>query len=634
MSTKFSNNKNYKVYAVLVSGYFKDHYKQYFSYLEHRAAKEHCRFVYFSSSLDFYYDSVDEEGEKSIFDLVPIDKFDAIIMFTETFKDDLIQKSFIRGANIENVPVITIDKKLPGAAVHLNFEYGDIFRTICEHMIGEHDFKNIYYMSGIAGNPYSDQRESIFKEVMHKYGKPFNIKHVYYGQFWESPCLSALNKMLSDIEKGQEVPDCIICANDSMAITTIEFLQEHGYRVPEDIAVSGLDGIDCEKHLTPRLTTGVTDVELMIDKLFEVLALNISGDYSMDDIHIMSKFQLGCSCGCDGIKSISSGLEMLRLRGEMPAHLHYEMDCRQLVSNNGIGIMFDEAMDSVPKYLSSINYEDFYFICNEDFAKDTMTGTHSQYIDYADNLKFTNTMYVWDFNSTNPNYKGFNETIQYGEILPDFDKVLDSNKTILLLPIHSKGTALGYTAVTYDFDAFCPYEYATFSNNFMHMIGVQYDQIHLLKIYITDSLTGLYNRTGFSQRMESYMDLNSENEISIVSIDIEGLKAVNDSWGHEEGDNAIKEISTILSECAPESILSRIEGDQFLICTFGKDLRIKTEEMIHSINHKVEKRNQYTDKYYQLRIKIDYYTCDVSSHTLDYFLKKADDLIFSTQGMI
>ena len=634
MTTKFSENKNYKVYAVLVSGYFKDHYKQYFSFLEHRAAKENCRFVYFSSSLDFCFDSIDEDGEKSIFDLVPIEKFDAIILFSETFKDDFLQKSFIRGANIENIPVITIDRKLPGTTVHLNFEYGDIFRTICEHMIGEHDFKCIYYMSGYLGNPYSDEREAIFKEVMHKYGKPFNVNHVYYGHFWERPCISALNKMVTDIENGQEMPDCIICANDAMAITTIEYFQGKGYHVPEDIAISGLDGMECEKYFSPRLTTGITDMEKMIDSLFDILSQNISGDYSSDDIHIMSKFQLGCSCGCDGLKSLSSGLKFLQLRGEMPTHLIYEMECRQLVSNNGIGIMFDEAMDSVPKYLSSLNYEHFWFICNEDFAKDTMTGNHDNFIEYSNNLKFTENMYVWNFNSINPCYKGFSEVIKFGDLLPDFDKILDSQETILILPVHSKGTALGYTAITYNFDAFQPYEYATFSNNFMHMIGVQYDQIHLLKIYITDSLTGLYNRTGFSQKMESSVDANTENEISIISVDIEGLKTVNDSWGHEEGDNAIKEISAIISECAPDnSILSRIEGDQFLICFFGKDLRNKTEELIHSINHMVEKRNQFTDRYYQLYLKIDYYTCDVSSHTLDYFLKKADDLIFSTQGM-
>ena len=117
-----------------------------------------------------------------------------------------------------------------------------------------------------------------------------------------------------------------------------------------------------------------------------------------------------------------------------------------------------------------------------------------------------------------------------------------------------------------------------------------------------------YNDKGLRTAETFYRD-NDEGTLDLIRQknyeydDMDRIKEINDSWGHEEGDNAIKEISTILSECAPESILSRIEGDQFLICTFGKDLRIKTEEMIHSINHKVEKRNQYTDKYYQLRNK-------------------------------
>jgi len=437
MSGKFSDGKDFKVVAVVIGGFFKSENIRFLKRMEASAKKSKIKFVYFSTVVDLYYNNLDEEGEKSIFDLVPIEKFDAIVLFSETYKDDIPLKSFIRGANIEGVPVICVDKSLPGASLFIKFDYNEIFTSIVNHMLEDHDFKTIYYMSGIPGNPFSEDRLSIFKEAMRAHNKSFDDRSIFYGHFWDKPCISAMNKMFNDFEKGLPVPDCIICANDIMAITVIEYLQRRGYRVPEDIAVSGLDGLELEEFIDPRLTTGKTDYDLFTEKLLDVLSQNIPADAHLEDIAIPSKLQIGCSCGCLGLTSIPAGAKVLSDESDLKTHLKYELDCSQLVSNNGISIDFEDAMKAVPTHLATIMHDDFWFVANEDFALETKFSVSEKSVNYTNNLKFTEKMCVWNFNSTDPGYKGFSESIDYGAILPNFSDVLEKDSSILILPVQN-----------------------------------------------------------------------------------------------------------------------------------------------------------------------------------------------------
>ena len=52
-----------------------------------------------------------------------------------------------------------------------------------------------------------------------------------------------------------EKPDALICSNDELAILLMKVLQEHGYMVPEDVAIAGFDDIEPAKMVTPSLTT-------------------------------------------------------------------------------------------------------------------------------------------------------------------------------------------------------------------------------------------------------------------------------------------------------------------------------------------------------------------------------------------
>lgn len=93
-------------------------------------------------------------------------------------------------------------------------------------------------------------------------------------------------------------------------------------------------------------------------------------------------------------------------------------------------------------------------------------------------------------------------------------------------------------------------------------------QESLRNLSLTDELTGLYNRRGFFTLAEQHIktSLRTGNEISLIYTDMDGLKNINDTFGHEEGSEAIKQVANILQQTFRASdIIARIGGDEFVI---------------------------------------------------------------------
>jgi diguanylate cyclase (GGDEF)-like protein len=80
-----------------------------------------------------------------------------------------------------------------------------------------------------------------------------------------------------------------------------------------------------------------------------------------------------------------------------------------------------------------------------------------------------------------------------------------------------------------------------------------------------DKLTGLYNRNYLEEKIK-HLNTNRQQPISVIMGDINGLKLVNDAFGHQKGNQFLKSIANVLkSVCRKEDIIARWGGDEFVI---------------------------------------------------------------------
>lgn len=103
-----------------------------------------------------------------------------------------------------------------------------------------------------------------------------------------------------------------------------------------------------------------------------------------------------------------------------------------------------------------------------------------------------------------------------------------------------------------------------------------------------DQLTGLYNRRFYEEELFR-LDTLRNLPIALIMADVNGLKLINDAYGHQMGDKILKEFAQILkSECRHDEIASRVGGDEFVIL-FSKTDRTSVENIIKRLNAAISK---------------------------------------------
>lgn len=103
-----------------------------------------------------------------------------------------------------------------------------------------------------------------------------------------------------------------------------------------------------------------------------------------------------------------------------------------------------------------------------------------------------------------------------------------------------------------------------------------------------DQLTGLYNRRFYEEELQR-LDTSRNLPISLVLLDVNGLKLTNDAFGHQSGDELLKRVAKIVFECCrTDDIISRIGGDEFIILlprTPTEDAEIIVERIYSRIEY-------------------------------------------------
>ena len=293
MSNKFSDGKPYKVIALCLTR-FKD-------YDQTRVIDEMCRscrgnnikIMIFTSVTDLYDGGLNDIGEAQIFSSFEVERFDAIVVMSESFKHSEVLMSLVNNAIRHDVPVISVDKTIEGC-INVVFDYTGAFEQIVRHVVEFHHARRINMIAGNKGNPFSEERIRCVRRILSEKNIPFEDERIMYGDFWSDPTRKVMEDFFAS---GKSLPDAFICANDIMAIECMRALKAHGYKVPDDVIVTGFDGIDLERYYSPRLTTAEYDVESLVKNIYDIIENNVDGRKDNDKRTIRYVNRLGGSCG-------------------------------------------------------------------------------------------------------------------------------------------------------------------------------------------------------------------------------------------------------------------------------------------------------------------------------------------------
>jgi len=156
-------------------------------------------------------------------------------------------------------------------------------------------------------------------------------------------------------------------------------------------------------------------------------------------------------------------------------------------------------------------------------------------------------------------------------------------------------------------------------------------QESLRNLSLTDDLTGLYNRRGFFALAKQ--QLNSARRegrhASLVYIDMDGLKRLNDTHGHEIGSRVIQEVGDILRETFRSSdLIARIGGDEFVVFETSND-QIDEGNDVQRLQNNVTRHNAQQVRDYEISLSIGVASMDSdSSLTLEELLENGDKTMY------
>jgi diguanylate cyclase (GGDEF)-like protein/PAS domain S-box-containing protein len=153
----------------------------------------------------------------------------------------------------------------------------------------------------------------------------------------------------------------------------------------------------------------------------------------------------------------------------------------------------------------------------------------------------------------------------------------------------------------------------------------------LRTLSLTDELTGLHNRRGFFTLVEPLLKLSKRQKSGVLMLyaDLDNLKRINDTFGHQEGDLALIDTADILKKTYRESdIIARIGGDEFVVLPVGSPedrIEIITARLEENLKNQIAKK----DRKYSLSLSFGISHYDPESPcSIDDLINRAEKLMY------
>jgi len=163
----------------------------------------------------------------------------------------------------------------------------------------------------------------------------------------------------------------------------------------------------------------------------------------------------------------------------------------------------------------------------------------------------------------------------------------------------------------------------------------------LEKIALQDGLTGLANRRLFDKTLKDELNRakRNKNSLALIMADIDNFKVYNDTYGHQQGDECLKKVASVLAKNAKRAsdFAARYGGEEFavILADTDKDGAVKVAENIREDIREleIEHRNSNTDKYVTLSLGVSCIKVkrEITEELVNSFIEKADQALYQAK---
>lgn len=584
----------------------------------------------FQTHTDLYNDTSTDLGEEKVFDLILRDELDAVVIFAESFRNDGAVRRIIERCHKMNIPAISADRYFEGAYC-ITFSYEENFEAIVRHVVEHHKCKTINYISGVKDNEFSQQREDVFKKVLAENGVEFDPRRLGYGDFWSAPTMQVMDDFF---ESGLPLPEAFICVNDTTAITVCEYLYSRGIMVPEDVLVTGFDGIERVMYHSPRITTASLDYSALTKAITRLVLDLVNGIPCQKNTVLSYTPVFSESCGCEAKSSPDTNK-----LSSMLFDIIYDFESKSYTTNEMAASITDtdsltEMVSLMVPFLPELYLGYFYL------------NIFSKYLNGGDENEAKILFHLNNSGSSIPL-----TPVPSNKLVTDEASLITNS--YIFTTVHTHENLYGYLAIglfwapsealarnQYLFNMNLNQACSTVINNRrLSEINeaLAASNRELAEIYSHDHLTKMYNRSGFYLNLPDVIAQRkkSNSHIIVASIDMDNLKKINDKYGHAEGDFAIANFAKILDEVAGEgSISARFGGDEFVVVVFGSDFSDNTIRLCEErLAQHLEAFNKLVNKPYKLEASCGGVICDINSEfDIEALIGEADALMYAQKA--
>ncbi|MBR6255969.1 MAG: GGDEF domain-containing protein [Lachnospiraceae bacterium] len=579
-------------------------------------------------------------GETNIYELANLDELDGVIIDQSTMTGDKDNRSLNRLmerlAAYPDKPRCSLEISIEDTKLIKN-DNEAVLREMCRHVIEKHGRKKICILTGHKGNEVAEERLKIFLDEIDRHGMSVLPEHIVYGDFW----YFSGDKLANRICDGEiERPDAVICASDCMAIGLMERLSKRGVKIPDDIMVIAIDATD-EAAINPITLSSYDtgDVTMGADAVDYIRSV-IDPDKEIVPLERNSSmyFHPGASCGCQ----MDPIYAMKRFRDSLYICSYNHAD-EELANHVSIGTLMEsyslesftasgtpeECLGSIAGYLELLKpYENFY-LCLKDNWLDVSEVVYEGYPEKM-------STFIAGSDIGEESYYGAKDAVRFKTscMHPKLDEERDHASVFYFSPVHFDGVFLGYAVlqralldqpvinVVYR-------NWLRYINNGLELVR---SKERLQTLSVRDQMTGAFNRRGMYERYAAMLATAAAEDSLFVSVlDMDGLKYINDTFGHSEGDAGIKCLCSVLTAVArPNEIVVRSGGDEFFLIGVGKYTKDDEAARASEFADAVAKKSATLGKPYNVSASIGCMVFDnCRDIDLDNALSEADEKMYN-----